>query len=527
MNTKTVFKWFSLLLLMMVAGISGATAQSIAIDDFAIGAGATKDVAITLAAESPVYGIQTDIVLSEGLSVQSEASAVDGLNCASNVVSTGAKRVSLLSLGGEAIPAGEVITLTVKAADSFTGGTIQLTNTRLTTTTTGTELKVDDVTVNVTLDETVEPTNPWENVKITPAARSEVESLQEFELDFSEFAEVQTFWGAGIDNPYIVITGTEDKVAEGTLGDVYDGKIPVTFAEPFAEPGSYTLIIPALCIQVDGQDNPELSFVYTVKSAEMAEFTIDPAPGEVESLSTFTITFNKYMIELDGNETAFLFNAETEEETAASIVEVGGKKLIVTLAEEVTAPGEYQLNVEGVKKMDGTFAPDMQFDYTIKSGETDTNYYILGDFFGWDNPKQLELTDDGLYVLVIDATVEAQKYEYKLRQGDNWDGYQLPASGNYDFVFGTDEYPAGDYTLTFTANVGSEEINGIPGYTVVLTAVKKGTTTGISVAQHSTLESERMFDLQGRAADSNAKGLVIVQNTDSQGNLVVRKVVRK
>ena len=53
------------------------------------------------------------------------------------------------------------------------------------------------------------------------------------------------------------------------------------------------------------------------------------------------------------------------------------------------------------------------------------------------------------------------------------------------------------------------------------------TTTGINALQHTTLGGERFFDLQGRAADSNAKGLVIVQSTDSLGNLVVRKMVRK
>ena len=65
-KTTTISKWFSMLLLMLVAGVGSAFAQSLAIDDFSIKAGETKEVAINLVATDPIYGIQTDIVLSEG-----------------------------------------------------------------------------------------------------------------------------------------------------------------------------------------------------------------------------------------------------------------------------------------------------------------------------------------------------------------------------------------------------------------------------------------------------------------------------
>ncbi len=155
MNNKTIFKWFSMLLLMMVAGISGAAAQSLALDDFSIKAGETKDVTIKLVTESAIYGVQTDISL-DGLTLEAVAAVDENLSFASNTVTSGAKRVSLMSMseGTRVIPAGDIITLTVKAADNFTNGTISLTNTRLTTSTTGAELQAGDVTANVTLDET-------------------------------------------------------------------------------------------------------------------------------------------------------------------------------------------------------------------------------------------------------------------------------------------------------------------------------------------------------------------------------------
>ncbi len=152
MNNKKLFKWFSMLLLMMVAGISDAAAQSLGLADFSIQAGETKTVAITLTSDAPIYGIQTDIVLSEGLSLEGLSKVADEPSLSSNVLGSGATRVSLLSLAGNALATGEVINLSVKADENFTEGTIKLTNSRLTTTTQGTELTVGDVTANVTLD---------------------------------------------------------------------------------------------------------------------------------------------------------------------------------------------------------------------------------------------------------------------------------------------------------------------------------------------------------------------------------------
>ena len=150
MNNKTLFKWFSMLLLMMVVGISDAAAQSLGLADFGIKAGETKEVAITLTSDNPIYGIQTDIVLSEGLSLDG-LQAISGLELNANDVN-GAMRVSLLSLEGASIAAGDVITLKVKAASDFQRGTVSLTNSRITTDTKGTEVKAQDVTANVTLE---------------------------------------------------------------------------------------------------------------------------------------------------------------------------------------------------------------------------------------------------------------------------------------------------------------------------------------------------------------------------------------
>ena len=148
---KPIFKWFSMLLLLMVSTIS-ATAQTIALADFSIMAGETKDVAITVS--EAVYGIQTDVTLSEGLTLEGAASAQEGISLTMNETN---KRMAMLSTSGAQIAAGKAITLSVKAANEFTEGTITLGNTYITIDNKGTEVTPANVTANVTLDKTPEP----------------------------------------------------------------------------------------------------------------------------------------------------------------------------------------------------------------------------------------------------------------------------------------------------------------------------------------------------------------------------------
>ena len=89
---------------------------------------------------------------------------------------------------------------------------------------------------------------------------------------------------------------------------------------------------------------------------------------------------------------------------------------------------------------------------------------IKGTFPGMENwEKEVPMTQDAantdVWTLTMDnVTVEGMKYEYKAFANGETTGYQLPAEGNADFVFGTDMYPAGTYTLTFTANTKTHSL---------------------------------------------------------------------
>ena len=136
-NNKTISKWFSMLLLMLVAGIMGATAQSLSIADFSIKAGETKTVDVNLTGTASIYGIQTDLTLSDGLTFNGVEAADEEITIDSQTLSNGKVRIALLSIpdvgAPKAIAPGKVFTISLTASDTFDGGSITLSGTELTT----------------------------------------------------------------------------------------------------------------------------------------------------------------------------------------------------------------------------------------------------------------------------------------------------------------------------------------------------------------------------------------------------------
>ena len=252
---------------------------------------------------------------------------------------------------------------------------------------------------------------------ITPAANSTVESLSDFVLSYGDFTPLTAKEDAEVT---LTLADSEEVVANGMMEVNADGnKISIGLESPVTAPGTYQLNIPADAITAQGVSiNVPQSFKYTIASAE--EYTIDPAEGEVESLSTFTITFNNYMVDVNEDEAvAFLMNTETEEETPASIMAIGGgKKVYISLDSEVTAPGQYALIIMdgSIQKMiDDSFLPELEFNYTIvgepapeiitlPEGLTPEYYLFKGLDSSYDEPKEktseVEVAIDGQDVYI-------------------------------------------------------------------------------------------------------------------------------
>ncbi|MBR4566695.1 MAG: chitobiase/beta-hexosaminidase C-terminal domain-containing protein [Prevotella sp.] len=188
MNKNMISRWFSMYVLMMMFGIMGATAQSLSIADFAIRAGESKTITMNLAqGGQTVYGVQTDLTLPDGLTIEGEPAIVEGAitngTLSKNLLTSGALRLILMSYQGDAFAAEAtgIITMTVKAADTFAGGNITLTNNRITTSAAGAETTADNATTNVTLNTTPETVYPaaaggisWNKVAAADMATGDV-----------------------------------------------------------------------------------------------------------------------------------------------------------------------------------------------------------------------------------------------------------------------------------------------------------------------------------------------------------------
>ena len=198
-------------------------------------------------------------------------------------------------------------------------------------------------------------------IAITPA-EGQVESLENFVISLGG-QEVTVN-----EDALITLVGDNETI-DGGIELLSEGTVSVGLADKVTTPGNYTLNIPENAIFFNGTSLDPLSFKYTIGTP--AEYTIDPAEGEVESLSTFTITFNNYMVEETDEAAAILFNTETEAEVEGYVYAIGGgKAAYISLAQEVTTPGTYQLIIlDGSlkKTIDDSFLPELAFDYTISS----------------------------------------------------------------------------------------------------------------------------------------------------------------
>ena len=173
MKHKGIFKRLSLLTLLLIAGFTSAMAQSLYMDGFKINTGEVKTVSIDLAQGGySIYGLQTDIVLSNGLYLDGDPVAVEGAMADSNPSfsyswNNGALRVVMFSMDGKVFVPGQknVIQLNVGCTENFYGGSIRLMNSRLTVSATGNEISVANYTAKVTTDnELVIPEDVWGDV---------------------------------------------------------------------------------------------------------------------------------------------------------------------------------------------------------------------------------------------------------------------------------------------------------------------------------------------------------------------------
>ena len=189
-----------------------------------------------------------------------------------------------------------------------------------------------------------------------------------------------------------------------------------------------------------------------------------------------------------------------------------------TIAFKDAAAGDFNaefLLAEGATAPESIGAP--QWTITYKDAPQKA-MYIVGDFtggfpgamvdeteIGWDVAKAMtqDATDPYVWTLTLEnQVIEGKKYEYKAVADKTWtDVWQLPAEGNNDWVFGTDEYPAGVYNLTFTVDTEAYTLSVAPELI----------STGINAVKREAITNNgEYYNLAGQRVAQPTKGLYIV-----------------
>lgn len=166
-------------------------------------------------------------------------------------------------------------------------------------------------------------------------------------------------------------------------------EVVVSFNNEITENGTYTVVVPEGMFNLDlsaqgfnTKNNREATFNITVDNGDTPmpsiNVSINPVPGEVASLKDFDLIFN------DAKEAAWGDGFPTLTYPDGTVVKIKNQdigkewnELILSLDEEITAPGEYILTLPAASvNLDGTPTDkDYSFVYTI--AEADNEKYTV------------------------------------------------------------------------------------------------------------------------------------------------------
>jgi hypothetical protein len=297
-------------------------------------------------------------------------------------------------------------------------------------------------------------------------------------------------------------------------------------------------------ITVNGVALDPLQFKYTVNDPEAAnkefyeQVYIDPAEGEVESLEDFRLYF-PVTVSKAYEGVVTLTNTTTGTSYELQTLDLGMKYVKYYTMEAVKEAGEYEMVVPaGAVEFyyDGKFQKNVELKYhwTIP-GNVEQKYYIMGSFldsFTWETELEMTQVNDTLLTCEYEYAVNfaegqtSKVIEFKMRQGHDWNGFQLPAQGNEKYEF----TEPGVYQLTFTAD--------IKNYTLKCEAVKAVytyTVAGAFLPAEEGAEEEAaffgtMWDVENTANDLVEGDYDIYklsfQNVDLKAGKILYKVVR-
>lgn len=246
---------------------------------------------------------------------------------------------------------------------------------------------VEEIVLNYTI-----PTVSYSNAyTVDPEAGSELDSITKLVLDFYEndFAGKNSkclvpgyqWYGKSY-----VIDDAGNKVTECFLyKEEGETLLGLDLNDPIVTPGDYTVVIPQGQITFVRNSNPtedevnkEIRINYTVKgdAPKTFEYTVDPAAGQVESLSTISVTFTGATA-LEYQESGvyaslYKVSAEGDEFYRAGTYAVNGNVFTFTANPDIddepniTEEGKYAFIMpQGFIKVDGAYSTEIRVEYQI------------------------------------------------------------------------------------------------------------------------------------------------------------------
>ena len=230
---------------------------------------------------------------------------------------------------------------------------------------------------------------------VDPAPDATVEKISTIKFGYAD--GIQPSWFDNItilDKTRNVVAKSVDVtsvIPEGEEGnwDYIVKEVVVSFNNEITENGTYTVVVPEGMFNLDlsaqgfnTKNNREATFNITVDNGDnpmpSINVSIDPVPGEVASLKDFDLIFN------DAKEAAWGDGFPTLTYPDGTVVKIKNQdfgaewnELILSLDEEITAPGEYILTLPAASvNLDGTPTDkDYSFVYTI--AEADNEKYTV------------------------------------------------------------------------------------------------------------------------------------------------------
>ena len=219
------------------------------------------------------------------------------------------------------------------------------------------------------------PATPLELVSVDPADGAELESVTKFTFTFNKPVTISEEGSVELQ-----LNGGSIQL-EGTVSET-DAKVVIFSAEKeITNAGNYVLKVAAgTIVDADGNTNEEISLNYTVvsKNNTFAPVSTNPDVNEVqESLKTITLTFSDMVMDYDNKAKIKVTNEAGTEVTTATMDfdDAVWENMIVTLAEEIVAPGKYTITIPEESIFGyGVHNPEIVLTYTIEGEEPEVPY---------------------------------------------------------------------------------------------------------------------------------------------------------